>query len=120
MSRTSLAWTKHGDTEYVDHGPFRATIATSKAGDEGSMTIRVRIVRRGDTGGEDTPVYLEVSADEISQQLELLKANVEKQLRDRADQLPGGDEEPTDRVLTASTGPQSVGFYITKPGRHRP
>ena len=119
MSPLQLVWTKEGDTEYVDHGPFRATVLMSRSA-KGAMAIRVRIGMRDSADGDDTPVYIEVSAADLARQLASLKAHAEEELRVRAGQLDrpeGPDEEKTDRVHTASTGAPSPGFYMTKPPR---
>jgi hypothetical protein len=120
MALPPLVWTREGDSEYVDHGPFRATILTSSVA-RGALAIRIRIgLREGTDDGEDTPVYVQVAAEELARQLPALKAHAEEELRIRAAQhgVPERqDEAQTDRVLTSSEPVASTGFYMTRPPR---
>jgi hypothetical protein len=121
MALPTLVWTREGDSEYVDHGPFRATVLTSSAA-PGAVAIRIRIMLRGTDDAEDTPVYVQVPAEDLSRQLTALKAHAEEELKIRVAHLEvhaDDEEERTDRVLTSSAGAPSPGFYMTRPPRGR-
>jgi hypothetical protein len=122
MALPPLVWTTEGDREYLDRGPFRATVLTSPLA-AGAVAIRIRIGLRGADDGEDTPVYVQVPAGELSRQLASLKADAEEELRIRVAHLEiegsGEDEEKTDEVLTSPASVPSAGFYLTRPPRGR-
>jgi hypothetical protein len=122
MALPPLLWTREGDREYLDRGPFRATVLTSLVA-PGAVAIRIRIGLRGADDAEDTPVYVQVPVEELSQQLASLKADAEKELTIRVAHLDaeasGDADEKTDEVLTSPASVPSPGFYLTRPPRGR-
>jgi hypothetical protein len=85
MSSGSVSWTRQGNEEWADCGPLRACISRNDPDEKNIVTVKVRIGRADAWGGEDTPTYLYLPAGGLSEGVEALKRDLERELVSRAE-----------------------------------